>query len=61
LIPFAIGKFAAGLMGGGAAPVDPVTLALAIIISGIIASVITFIFYKVNLNSAAELIRKAEV
>jgi hypothetical protein len=61
LIPFAIGKFAAGLMGGGAAPVDPVTLALAIIISGIIASVIAFIFYKVNLNSAAELIRKAEV
>jgi hypothetical protein len=61
LIPFAIGKFIAGFMGGGGAPVDPVILAIAIVISGIIASVITVIFYRVNLKSAAELIRKAEV
>ncbi|MDR0372363.1 MAG: ABC-2 transporter permease [Nitrososphaerota archaeon] len=36
-------------------------LAIAIAVSGIIATVFTVIFYKINLNSAKELIRKAEI
>jgi hypothetical protein len=45
---------------GQSSPVDPLILAIEVTISGIIALAITGIFYKINLNSAAELLRKAE-
>jgi hypothetical protein len=45
---------------GQSVPVDPLILASAVTISGIIALAISGIFYKINLNSAAELLRKAE-
>jgi hypothetical protein len=35
-------------------------LALSVVISAVIASVITAIFYKININSAKDLIKKAE-
>ncbi len=60
LIPFVISKFAAGFLGGGA-PADPVLLSIAVVISGVIASIITAVFYKINIKSAADLLRKAEV
>ncbi len=59
LIPFAFSLFISSFMA--AAPVDSFYLAVSVVISGIIASVITAVFYRVNLNSAKELIRKAEV
>jgi len=41
-------------------PTTDLNLAISTVISGIIASVVTAVFYKINLNSAKELIRKAE-
>jgi hypothetical protein len=35
-------------------------LAILLAISGVIAAVFTAVFYKINLNSAKELLRKAE-
>ncbi|MCW4030480.1 MAG: hypothetical protein NWE92_12645 [Candidatus Bathyarchaeota archaeon] len=42
-------------------PTTTTNLAISTAISGIIASVITVVFYRVNINSAKELIRRAEV
>ena len=38
----------------------PVELAISLIISGVIATIFTAVFYKLNLDSAKELLRKAE-
>jgi len=60
LIPYAISKFAGSFL-----PVSisygPVELAISLVISGVIASVIAAVFYRINLDSAKELIRKAEI
>jgi hypothetical protein len=60
LIPYVIGLFAASLIGGGG-PVGSFDLAISVIISGIIASVVTAVFYRININSAKDLLRKAEI
>jgi hypothetical protein len=60
IIPFAINKIAAGFLGIGLAA-DPMNLAIALVISGVISVIITAVFYKVNINNAATLLRKAEV
>jgi hypothetical protein len=42
-------------------PATTTNLAISVVISGIIAIVLSVIFYRVNINSAQELIRRAEV
>lgn len=61
LIPFVLTIVAGGFFVTGAVATDLLSLAIAVVISGIISAVITVIFYRVNLGSATELIRKAEV
>ncbi len=58
LLPYIGNIFIPGLLGVG--PLTDLNLAISLVISGVIASVITVIFYKVNIGSATELIRKAE-
>jgi hypothetical protein len=58
LAPYLINLFLSGFLP--TVPASDLNLAISVVISGVIASVITAIFYKVNINSAAELIRKAE-
>jgi hypothetical protein len=60
LIPYAISLFTSSFFGGSAST-DLFSLAISVIISGIIASVITVVFYRININSANDLLRKAEV
>lgn len=60
LLPYVISLFAASLIGGSG-PVGSLDLAISVIISGIIASVVTAVFYRININSAKELLRKAEI
>ncbi len=38
----------------------PVELTVSLIISGVIATIFTAVFYKLNVDSAKELLRKAE-
>lgn len=54
LIPYVIARFLPGL---GFGFLDPI---VAIIISGVIAAIITAIFYRVAINNANELLLKAE-
>jgi hypothetical protein len=63
IVPFAINKFLANnFMGFNLGLVaDPLTLSIALVISAVISAVITAVFYKVNISSAATLLRKAEV
>jgi hypothetical protein len=61
LIPYVLSTFAANFLPISIAPMDITMLAVLLVISGIIAAVITVVFYRINLNSAAELIRKAEI
>ncbi len=61
LIPYAIGKMIPGLLGLGIGAVSDVNLAISVVISVVIAIVIAAVFYRVNINSAKELIRKAEI
>jgi hypothetical protein len=42
-------------------PMTSWDLAISVIISGIIASVVTAVFYRININSAKDLLRKAEM
>jgi hypothetical protein len=58
LAPYIISMFAPSFLGISASILN---LAISIIISGIISIVITAIFYRINLNSAADLLRKAEM
>ncbi|MCL2431830.1 MAG: hypothetical protein LBH74_00595 [Nitrososphaerota archaeon] len=64
LVPYLLGTIVGEL--GGLLPftfptMGPTELAVALLVSGIIATVITGIAYKINLNYAKELIRKAEI
>ena len=59
LLPYIINSFLPGFLIS--IPTSNLNLTISVVISGVISSVITAIFYKVNINSAAELIRKAEV
>jgi hypothetical protein len=58
LAPYVISMFAPSFM-----LISPsiLNLAISMVISGIISIVLTVIFYRVNLNSAADLLRKAEM
>ncbi len=58
LAPFIISMFASSYLS--LPPMGLFELTIALVISGVIASVITLIFYKINLGSARELLRKAE-
>ncbi|MCW4003383.1 MAG: hypothetical protein NWE95_05665 [Candidatus Bathyarchaeota archaeon] len=58
LAPYIISMFVPSFLGVSASILN---LAISIIISGIISIVITTIFYRINLNSAADLLRKAEM
>jgi hypothetical protein len=57
--PYLIGMFVPGFFL--AVPVTNMNLSISTTISGVIALVLTAIFYKVNIGSAEELLRKAEV
>jgi len=59
LLPYIINSFLQGF--AFSIPVNDTNLVISVVISGVIASIISIIFYKININSAAELIRKAEV
>lgn len=58
LAPYVISMFAPSFV-----IISPslLNLAISLVISGIISLVLTVIFYRVNLNSAADLLRKAEI
>lgn len=59
IVPSVVASFITQVMPGLQLPtLDPI---VAVIVSGIIATVITVIFYKVTLDSAKEFLRKAEV
>ncbi len=58
LLPYVIGALLSGLFATG--PVSNLNLIISLGISAVIAAVISAVFYKVNVNSAAELIRNAE-
>jgi hypothetical protein len=58
LIPYAILSLADSLPGSAFWFLDPL---IAVIISGVIALVITLIFYRVNIGSAKDLLNKAEI
>jgi hypothetical protein len=57
--PYVIGMFAPALPF--ALPTSNLNLAISVAISGAIASVLTAVFYRINVGSAEELLRKAEV
>jgi hypothetical protein len=59
IAPSVISSFIAGVMPGFQIPSLDITVAT--ILSGIIATVIAVIFYKITLDSAKEFLRKAEV
>jgi hypothetical protein len=59
LAPYIISRFASSFLP--IAPMGTVDLVISLVISGVIATVFTVIFYKINLNSAKELLRKAEI
>jgi len=59
LAPYIISRFASSFLP--IAPMGTVELAISLVISGVIATVLTVVFYKINLNSAKELLRKAEI
>lgn len=58
LIPFVIAKLAGSFFS--LPPLGVVELAICLTISGVFAAIFTAVFYKINLNSAKELLRKAE-
>jgi hypothetical protein len=59
LAPYALGYVLSGFINLGT--VSDLNLAISIVISGVISGVIAAVFYRININSAKELIRKAEV
>lgn len=59
IAPSVISSFIAGIMPGFQIPSLDITLAT--ILSGVIATVIAAIFYKITLDSAKEFLKKAEV
>jgi len=61
LLPYVISRIGLPIPFLSIPPLGIEVLAISMVVSAVIASVITFIFYKINLGSAAELFRKAEV
>jgi hypothetical protein len=59
LVPYVIASFASSLIPGLSA--SSFNLAISVIISGVISLVITAVFYRININSANDLLRKAEM
>ncbi|MGD6851219.1 MAG: hypothetical protein ACQCN6_04075 [Candidatus Bathyarchaeia archaeon] len=59
LAPYLISTFLSSVLPIG--PMGGLELAISIAISGVIAAVITAVFYRINIGQAEELIRKAEV
>ncbi len=58
LLPYVISVFAGSFFTMPA--MGTLELVISVVISGIIASVISIVFYRINIDSAKELIRKAE-
>ena len=58
LLPYVISEFLPGFFASG--PVSDINLAISLVISAVIAIVIAAVSYRININSAADLIRKAE-
>jgi hypothetical protein len=58
LLPTVISEFLPGFFGIG--QTNDLNLAISLVASVVIATVIAAVFYRVNINSAADLIRKAE-
>ncbi len=61
LVPYVISKFAASFLPFSFAPMDATMLVVLLVISGVIATAFAVVFYRINLKSADELIRKAEI
>jgi hypothetical protein len=61
LLPYVISMIGLPIPFLSIPPLGIEVLAISMVVSAVIASVITVIFYKINLGSAAELFRKAEV
>jgi hypothetical protein len=59
LVPYVIASFASSFIPGLSA--SSFNLAISVIISGVISLVITAVFYRININSANDLLRKAEI
>ena len=59
LIPYVIALLQPSLIPG--LTVSSFNLAISVIISGVISLVITAVFYRINISSAQDLLRKAEV
>ena len=59
LIPYVLSMFLSSLIA--IAQLSVLDLTISVIISGIIASVITAVFYRINISSAKDLLRKAEI
>ncbi len=60
LVPYVLAKLAASFLPFAFPTPDTTLLVILLVISGVIAAVISGVFYRVNVNNAAELIRKAE-
>jgi len=59
LVPYVIASLAPSFIPGLTA--SSFNLAISVIISGVISLIITAVFYRINIGSARELLRKAEV
>ena len=59
LAPYVISSFISSFMA--TAPTGSFELAISVFISGVISLVITAVFYRININSAKDLLRKAEI
>jgi ABC-2 type transport system permease protein len=59
LAPYLISSFLSAYIP--LASMDLLTLAISLVISGVVAAVITAVFYRINIGQAEELIRKAEI
>jgi len=58
LAPYFIAKYASSFIHG--LPSSSLILAISVVISGIISLAITAVFYKININMAKDLLKKAE-
>jgi hypothetical protein len=58
LIPYVLSMFLSSFIA--TVPLGVLDLTISVIISGVIASVLATIFYRININSAKDLLRKAE-
>jgi hypothetical protein len=59
LVPYVLSKVASSFLNFSIS-IGPVELAVSLVISGVIAAVIAMVFYRINLSSAKDLLRKAE-